>query len=164
MYDFHLYGLHWDVAHNVQKAERMKLAVEGYICAALFCGIFYIVLSDYADNDSIKVPGTVTTTALQFKKIDNPNWPVVPKKTVSTYNRVCHCCYCFLLSINLLNRTSVLPHSFESIAYGSNNKKTTKGAKSMGAINGKYKNYEMIEDKVKYNMNASQSKFIRQAL
>ncbi len=63
----------------------MKLAVEGYIRAALFHGIFYMVPSDYADDDSVEVPGTVQSTKFQFKKIDNPNWSVVPKKTVSTY-------------------------------------------------------------------------------
>ncbi len=87
----------------------MELAVEVYICAVLFHDIFYIVPSDYAEDDSVKVPGTVTTTELQFKKIANTNWPVDPKKTVSTYNKVCHQCYCFLLSIVLLNGTSVLP-------------------------------------------------------
>ncbi len=81
-YEFHLYEIHCAVAHDVQKAERMKLAVEGYIHAALFLGIFYIIPSDYADNNSIEVPGTVTTTELQFKKNENAKWPVIPKKTV----------------------------------------------------------------------------------
>ncbi len=130
----------------------MKLAVEGYICAALFCNIFYIIPSDYADDQSIEVPGTVTSTELQFKKHDNPNWPAVPKKTVSTYNRVCHHCYCFLLSIVLLNGMSVLPHSFESIAYGINKKKSMKGATNVGANIAKRNNYTLIQEKAKYNM------------
>ncbi len=56
---------------NIEKANCMKLAFEGYICAALFHSIFYIVLSDYADDDSIKVPGTVKITKVHFKKIDD---------------------------------------------------------------------------------------------
>ncbi len=68
----------------------MKLAVEGYLRAASFHSIFYIVLSDLAHDDIVEIPGTVKTTKLQFKKIDNPHWPVVPKKTASTHNRVCH--------------------------------------------------------------------------
>ncbi len=61
------------VQEDVEKAQCMKLAFEGYLRAALFHIIFHIVLSDYADYDSIKIPGTVKTTKLQFKKIDNPN-------------------------------------------------------------------------------------------
>ncbi len=120
------------------------MAVEGYIHATLFLGIFYIIPSNYADNNSIKVPGTVTTTELQFKKNDNPNWPVIPKKTVSTYNRVHHCRYCFLLSIVLLNGASVLPHSFESTAYGINNKKSMKGMTNETANKAKCKNYKLV--------------------
>ncbi len=59
-YDFHLYGLCCAVAHNVQKAKCMN--DKGYIRAPLFCVIFYIVTSDYANDDSVKVPGTVLTT------------------------------------------------------------------------------------------------------
>ncbi len=103
------------------------------MCAALFHSIFYIVLSDYADDESVEVQGTITIAKLQFKKHNNPNWPAVPKKTVSTHNKVCHCCYCFLLSIVLLHRMSVLPHSFESVVYGINKKKSMKGATSVGA-------------------------------
>ncbi len=116
-YDFCLYGLRCAVQQDVEKAQRMKWTVEEYLRAALFHSIFCIVPSDYADDDSIKVPGTVPSTKFQFKKIANPNWPVVPKKTVSTYNRVRHCRCFFLLSINLLNRMSVLPHLSESIPY-----------------------------------------------
>ncbi len=65
----------------------MKLADEGYIYDALFHGIFYIIPSDYADDESVEVPGTITSTQLQFKKHDNPNWPAILKKTVSTYNK-----------------------------------------------------------------------------
>ncbi len=67
LYDFCLYGLRCAVAHDIQKVQRMKLAIEGYLCAALFHGIFYIVPSDCADDDSVEVPGTVKTTKLQFK-------------------------------------------------------------------------------------------------
>ena len=128
------------------------MAFEGYLHATLFHGIFYIVPSDFADDNSVKIPGTVKTTKLQFKKIDNPNWSVVPKKTASTHNRVCHQRYCFLLSINLLNRMSVLPQIFESVAYGINEKKSTKGSTNESANYMKRKNYEMVQQKVKYNM------------
>ncbi len=151
-YDYCLYGLRCAVQENIEQANCMKLAFEGYLSAALFHGIFHIVPSDYADDDSIKIPGTVTTTKLQFKKIDNPNWAAVPKKIASTYNRVHHRCHCFLLSINLLNGTSVLPHLFESVVYEINDKKITKGANNQGANNAKRKNYDLVQQKVKYNM------------
>lgn len=54
--------------------------------------------------------------------------------------------------IVLLNGMSVLPHSFESIAYGINKKKSTKVATNVGANNAKCNNYELIQEKVKYNM------------
>ncbi len=133
MYDFCLYGLRCAVWLDVQEAERLRLAVERYIPAALFQGIFHIIQSDYSDDESIEVPGTITSTELQFNKQDNANLPAVLKKTVSTYNRVHHRCYCFLLLIVLLNGMSILPHSFESIAYGINKKKSTKGATNVGA-------------------------------
>ncbi len=151
-YPFRLYGLRCAVPLDVQHAERMKLAMEGYIRAVLFHGIFYIVPSDYANEDSAELPGSVPTTTFQFKKIDDPNWPLVPKKTASIYNRVRHRRYCFLLSLNLLNGTSVLPHSFETVAYGINVKKNTTSSKNLAAISAKRINYEMVEEKVKYNM------------
>ncbi len=130
----------------------MKLAFQVYLLAGLIHSIFHIILFDYADDDSIKIPGTVKATKLQFKIIDNPDWAVVPKKTTSTYNRVRHHCYCFLLSISLLNRTSVLTHLFKSVAYGINDKKITKGAKNQGANYSKCKSYELVQHKVLYNM------------
>ncbi len=77
---------------------------------------------------------------------------MVPKKTASTHNRVRHRRYCFLLSINLLNRTSVLPQIFESIAYGINEKKSTKESINASANETKSKNHELVHKKVKYNM------------
>ena len=130
----------------------MKLAFEGYIRAALFHGIFFIVPSDLADDDDVEIPGSVKTTKLQFKKIDNPNWLTVPKKTASTHNRVRHRRYCFLLSINLLNGTSVFPQLFESIAYGTNENKSTEKSIQEKANETKVKNYELVQKKVKYNM------------
>ncbi len=52
---------------NVEKAQQMKLSFEGYICAALFHGIFYIILSDFADDDNVKIPGTVKTPNYRSK-------------------------------------------------------------------------------------------------
>ncbi len=130
----------------------MTLAFEGYLCAALFHSIFSTIPSDFDDDDSVEIPGTIKTTKLQFKSIDDPNWAVVPKKTASTHNTVCHQRYCFLLLINLLNGTSVLPQLFESVAYGINDKKSTKGSTNESANYTKHKNYELVEQKVKYNM------------
>ncbi len=84
-YDYCLYGLCYTVQEDVEKVQHMKLAFEGYLHAASFHGIFHTVPSDYADDDSIEIPGTVKTTKFQIKKIENPNWAVVPKKTASTY-------------------------------------------------------------------------------
>ncbi len=47
---------------------------------------------------------------------------------------------------------SVLPHIFESIAYGINDKKSTKGTTYETANKAKRKNYELVQQKVKYNM------------
>ncbi len=71
-YDFHHYGLRCPVDQDVEKANCMKLALEGYLRATLFHGIFYIVPSDYADDDSIKVPGTVPSTKFSSRKLINP--------------------------------------------------------------------------------------------
>ncbi len=43
-----------------------------------FIVFFYKVPSDFADDNSVEIPGTAKTTKLQFKKIDDPNWAVVP--------------------------------------------------------------------------------------
>ncbi len=51
-YDYHLYGLRCANEEDVEKAQHMKLAFEGYLRAALLHGIFYIVPSDFADNKS----------------------------------------------------------------------------------------------------------------
>ncbi len=152
MYEYCLYGLHCADEQDFEKAQQMKFAFEGYIRAALFHGFFYIVPSDFADDDNVEIPGTVKTTKLQFKKIDNPNWSVVPKKTASTHNRVRHQRYCFLLSINLLNGTSVFPQLFKIVAYGINEKKSKKGLINASANDTKRKNYELVQQKVKYNM------------
>ena len=80
-YEYRLYGLRCADQQDVEKAQQMKLAFEGYIRATLFHGIFYIVPSDFADDNNVEIPGTVKTTKLQFKKFDNPNWLMVPKKT-----------------------------------------------------------------------------------
>ncbi len=79
-YDFHLYGLCCADEQDVEKAHHMKLAFEGSLHAALFHSIFYIVPSDFTDEDSVEIPGTVKTTKLQFRKIDNPNWAVFQRK------------------------------------------------------------------------------------
>ncbi len=63
-YDFCLYGLRCAVEQDVEKAQCMKLDVEGYLRAALFHCIFYIILSDYADDDRIEVPGIVKITKI----------------------------------------------------------------------------------------------------
>ena len=151
-YEYRLYGLRCADQQDLEKAQQMKLAFEGYICAALFHGIFFIVPSDLADDNDVEIPGSVKTTKLQFKKIDNPNWLTVPKKTASTHNRVRHRRYCFLISINLLNGTSVLPQLFESVAYGINEKKSTKGSINESANETKRKNHKLVQKKVKYNM------------
>ncbi len=53
---------------------------------------------------------------------------------------------------NLLNRTSVLAHLFESIAYGINDKKSMKSMTNEGANKAKCKNYKLVQQKMKYNM------------
>ncbi len=45
-----------------------------------------------------------------------------------------------------------MPHLFESVAYGINDEKITKGAKNHDANNAKRKNYELVQQKVLYNM------------
>ncbi len=47
---------------------------------------------------------------------------------------------------------SVLPQLFESVAYGINEKKSTKGTINENANDTKRKNYELVQKKVKYNM------------
>ena len=47
---------------------------------------------------------------------------------------------------------SVLPQIFESIAYGTNKKKSTEKSIQEKANETKVKNYELVQKKVKYNM------------
>ncbi len=62
LYEYCLYGLHCADEQDFEKAQQMKFAFEGYIRAALFHGIFYIVPSDFADDDNVEIPGTVKPT------------------------------------------------------------------------------------------------------
>ncbi len=90
----------WSTLHCWARCRESKLyeiGCWGIPTCRLISWYFYIIPSHYADDDSVEVTGAVKITKIQFKKIDNPNWPVDPKKTVSTYNRVCHYHYCFLL-------------------------------------------------------------------
>ncbi len=79
-YHFHLYGLCCADEQDIEKDQHMKLAFEGYLHATLFHGIFYIIPSDFADDDSVKIPGTVKTTKLQFKKLIIPTGQLFQRK------------------------------------------------------------------------------------
>ena len=47
---------------------------------------------------------------------------------------------------------SVLPQLFESIAYGINDKKSTKGTTNETANKAKHKNYELVQQKMNYKI------------
>ncbi len=62
LYDFCL-SIHCADEQDVEKEQQVKLSFEGYLHAA------YIIPSDFADDDSVEIPGTVKTTKIQFKKL-----------------------------------------------------------------------------------------------
>ena len=154
-YDYCLYGLRCSDANDIATAQKMKLALEGYIRAALFHGIFFIYSSDHAKQSISIFPGAVQCTHQQFKVDEDemdPNCPIVPTGTITTYNRVRHVRLCFMLSLVLLNGTSTLPHQIEKTAYGYDGKKGRKKSTNERANETKRMNYELLAKKVSYNM------------
>ena len=57
LYDYRLYGLRCSDTNDIATTEKMKLALEGYIRAALFHGIFFIYSSDHAKRSISIFPG-----------------------------------------------------------------------------------------------------------
>ena len=86
--------------------------MDGYLCAALLQGIFFVWPTKKA-KDSIELcPGAVEATHQQLDlKPDDPNNPTVTKAYATIYARVWHVCFFFMLLVVLLN--SLVPVDME---------------------------------------------------
>ncbi len=146
---FWLVGVCCESQPGLESGKLKANIMEGYLCAALLQGIFFVWPTEKAKY-SIKLrPGAFVATHQQFAlKPDYPNNLSIIKAYATNYARVWHVCFCFMLLVALLNSSSLVPVDMERGVCNDDPKLEQKSMSNKL----KKKNYKLINNTVKYNM------------
>ncbi len=92
--------------------------MDGYLCAALLHGIFFVWPTKKAIESIEFCLGTVEATHQHFAlKSDDPNKLTITKAYWNNYKKVCHLHICFMLLVALLNGSSLVSIDMKRGAY-----------------------------------------------